>query len=432
MKKLLVLGSDYFTLSVVQVAQEMGLYVVVTDLMPTSPTKEAADEAWMVSTADLDRLEELCRKNGISAIMYGASDFNVSNARILCKRLGLPMYCADELPWSASRNKGLFKQYCKENGVRVPDDYYFSSDELTDEEIDKVRFPVVVKPVDKSGNRGISFCNSKEELREGYRAAREISDNPTIIVEKKLSGSTHNICYVVASGEIRLISYTESSHDAEQPHYVYSFSRNTNRFLKQYIEDVNEGVIKTFKALGCKDGIVWVDAIRDEEEKMFYILEMGYRFPAAVASCPLYERTSGFNPVRWMIECALGVKHNANNMPAGLTAPYTSFTALAYMFTKKIGIISRIQGIGMIKSLPNVFIDMPKGIGAQTRELATIALFHIYAQDCWELVDTLKRINDCFRVYDENGENLLIYFKDYDSIFATERESMLEYQEEME
>ena len=141
MKKLLVLGSDYFTLAVVQEAHRMGLYVVVTDLMETSPTKEAADEAWMISTTDIDALEKKCTETGINAIMYGASDFNVENARVLCKRLGLPLYCSNDNAWETSRDKYRFKQACRKNGVRVAEDYYLT-DDLTEEQLAAVHYPV--------------------------------------------------------------------------------------------------------------------------------------------------------------------------------------------------------------------------------------------------------------------------------------------------
>lgn len=424
MKKILVLGSDYFTLSVVNTAHEMGLYVIVADLMKTSPTKEAADDAWMISTTDIDQLEKKCLECHIDGVMFGASDFNVGNARILCKRLGLPIYCMDDLAWNASRDKSLFKKYCRRNGAPVADDYYFASKEPTDEELAQVNYPVVVKPVDKSGNRGISFCYTPEELREGLRYARSISDNETIIVEKKLAGSTHNINYVVGNGTIRLASYTESNHDDKQPSYVYSFSRNTNRYFKQYLDEVNESVIKTFEDLGCKEGIVWVDAIRDEKEGKFYILEMGYRFPAAVASCPFYEKVTGFNPTRWMIECALGIEHNEENMPSPLCRPYSSIVAVDYMFAKSGSTITKIDGIETLANMQNVFLDMPKRIGGSTRELATIALVHVFANNCQELVNSLKVINESFKVYDEKGENILIYYTDYENILKSEHEGL--------
>lgn len=337
MRKMLVLGSDYYTLQVVLEARKLGVYVIVADLMDTSPTKEAANESWLVSTADIDLLERKCIENEVGAIMFGASDFNVGKARTLCKRLKLPIYCDSEEAWIASRDKAIFKEICKENGAPVAKDYYLSA-EPTREELDRIEYPVVVKPVDLSGNRGITFCYDEMQLLEGYKYAQSVTKNSKIIIERKLAGTTYNINYVVGSGTIRLASFAESTHAKDQPSYVYSFSRNANRFLKQYLREVNDSVIKTFESLNCKEGIVWIDAIRDEAEGKFYVLEMGYRFPAALASSPFYEHVTGFNPVKWMVECALGEKHDENNMPAPLIGGNIPTVAIASMFAKKVEI----------------------------------------------------------------------------------------------
>lgn len=77
MRKLLVLGSDYGTLDIVHEAKKRGIYVIVADLMETSPTKEVADEVWLISTTDTDLLEQKCREVGVTAVITGASDFNI-------------------------------------------------------------------------------------------------------------------------------------------------------------------------------------------------------------------------------------------------------------------------------------------------------------------------------------------------------------------
>ena len=114
MNKVLVLGSDFVTAEVVKEAKKMGIYVIVSDLMETSPAKELADEAWMISTTDIDALEQKCRETGVTAVMFGASDFNITNARILCKRLELPIYCDDDNAWRAARDKSYFKEICRQ------------------------------------------------------------------------------------------------------------------------------------------------------------------------------------------------------------------------------------------------------------------------------------------------------------------------------
>lgn len=118
-----------------------------------------------------------------------------------------------------------------------------------------MKYPVVVKPVDKSGNRGMSYCKNREELVAAYKYARSISDNATIIVERELHGPEFAVNYVLADGEISLL-YFSSEHN--QPGYLenmYSIIYTQSADLKKYINEVNDSVKKVFKEAGCREGV---------------------------------------------------------------------------------------------------------------------------------------------------------------------------------
>ena len=93
--KLLILGSDFVTISVVKEAKKLGIYVIVADLMQNSPTKEEADEAWLISTTDIDLLEQKCKEEKVIAIMFGASDFIPLRLFTRRKASGWAIACAD-------------------------------------------------------------------------------------------------------------------------------------------------------------------------------------------------------------------------------------------------------------------------------------------------------------------------------------------------
>lgn len=424
-QKLLVLGSDYVTVEVVKEAKDMGVYVIVTDLMETSPSKQAADEAWMVSTTDLDLLERKCKEESVTAIMFGASDFNIENARILCRRLGLPLYCDNDKAWAAARNKSLFKEACKEAGAPVATDYYLT-DALTDAELDSVVFPVVVKPVDKSGNRGMSYCHNRQELVDAWKKARSISDNERIVVERMLKGPEYNINYVCGDGEVRLASFSRTYHQPGEASNLYSFEYNSAYHLKQYLAETNGPLIETFKQLGCREGIVWVDAMWDEQDEQFYILEMGYRFPGSMLCVP-HKTMTGYSSVRWMLEVALGIQHKAENMPAPLTEARTDCAGSIHMFTNHGGIVGKIEGLEEVLALPGVNVDMPKREGGAVRDYACMGLLGIYAKDCDALCDTLKKINETLKIEDTNGENLIIRFTDYEILKKEYKEGLADF-----
>ena len=411
--KLLILGSDFGTVQVVHEAHKMGIYVITADLMDSSPTKELSDESWLLSTTDIDGIADKCRKEKVTAIMYGASDFNINNAREVCKRLGLPIYCRDDYARRVATDKGEFKRICREVGAPIAESYAVS-DDLTEDEINAVKFPVVVKPVDKSGNRGMSYCDNRDELIEGYHKAREITDNK-IIVERRLRGKEYNVHYVLADGHARLLYFSSTHHEHGEAENLYSFKCTTSHHLKQYIEEVDESAIRVIEKAGCKEGIVWFDCIRDEADGKFYLLEMGYRFGGVMTYVP-YEKVTGFNTIKWMLECALGVKHKEEDMPPALDRALAGCACSYNMFSKYDGEISSIEGLDTIEKLPGVFIDMPKREGNSVRFNACMGLIGIYGKDIEETCERLKTVNSVLRARNKDGENMFIIFDDYDSL----------------
>ncbi len=411
-KKLLILGSDFFTLQCAIEAKKMGVYVITSDLMNWSPTKEASDEQWMVSTRDIDGLCEKCIENGVTAAICGASDTNLDCLRELCKRLNFPLYCSSDMAWQASRDKSLFKKMCLKNNVSVPQPYYVSENP-TEEEISQIKFPVVVKPVDNSGNRGMSYCNNKEELRSAIDYAVGKSKKGKFIVERKLVGEDYHINYAVANGEIKLASYAQLFHNPDGAANIYSFEYNSQKYYQQYLDEINDSLISTFKELGCSDGIVWADVMRDTTDGKFYVLEMGYRFPSALASCHLLESITGFNACKWMVEYALSIPHSLNNIKSENISSELKL-GFIHFFTVRSGKIAKIEGLNKIKEFNKIYVDMPKREGSEIIGMAPFANIAFLCGDTERMIEKLKFINNIFKVFNEDGEDILIHFIDYE------------------
>lgn len=412
MEKLLILGSDFGTISVVKEARKAGMYVIVADLMEWSPSKAEANEAWLLSTTDLEELENKCKEAQVTAIMFGASDFNISNCRVLCKRLNLPIYCDNDQTWEIARDKRVFKNMCKKVGAPIATDYEFT-DDMLECMAEKISYPVVVKPSDKSGNRGMSFCTDKEELKEAYHKAREISDK-SIIVERQLVGDEYNVHYVLAEGEARLLYFSSTHHEPGCESNLYSFKCTTSNHLKQYIDEVNESVKRVFAEAGCKEGIVWVDVMRDKDGK-FYLLEMGYRFGGVMTYRP-YEKVSGFNTISWMLDVARGKKHTIADMPQELNQAYRGCAASYHLFTKHGGLAAEVNGVEALKAMEDVFVDMPKRSGSTVREKATMGLIGIYGKDIEDMCAKVAAVNRVLDVKDEEGKPLVIKYDDYEAL----------------
>lgn len=424
-KKLLILGSDFSTVHLVEEAHRMGVYVIVSDLMQNSPTRSLADETWKISTTDIEELKARIIEHHVDGVLAGASEFNLENVRTICKQLDMPLYCLSDKAWGVARNKRKFKDLCKKNSVRTATDY-FLGDDLKPDDLGKVVFPVVVKPVDKSGNRGMSYCSTVEELKAGYRKAREISDNENIIVETRLKGPEYTAYYVLAEGEIVLSYYTSMHHEPGEADNIYSLEYMTSCHLRQFLSEMNDGLINVLKDAGCKDGIAWVEMMYNQDGH-FYALEMGYRF-AGPGIYPVHERVTGFNTYKWMIEIALGKIHSREDLPLPLERAYVECVGAYDLFANCSGVIDKITGLDAILRLPNVVIDMPKREGDAVRMHTNMGIIKIFGKDCDEMCDTIAFINSHLRVLNSDGENMYVVFDDFDIVKNEYKQGLLEFE----
>ena len=283
-----MLGTSSISCEMVKYAKSQGIYTIVTD--PREPDKSVAkllaDEYWMINTGDIDTLEQKCREEGVTAIICGISEFCLEVCMELCKRLGFPCYCTPEA-WHYSRDKVDFKNLCKEIGAPVATDYYLT-DALTDEEISKVVFPVVVKPVDMSGNRGVSYCHNKKELVAAWKYARSISKSDKMVVERMLHGEEWYSSYAFSNGEPRLLALNAMYAQPGEPKNCYTITTTVSNHVEQYIKEINPYILEVLKRVGCKEGYAWVQAMLDEDGH-FYIIEMGYRLDGDMMFVPYKE-----------------------------------------------------------------------------------------------------------------------------------------------
>ena len=133
----------------------------------------------------------------------------------LCKRLALPCYATPD-SWNYTIDKRAFKDLCISCNVPVAQDYYISKNP-TEKELKKIVYPVVVKAIDQSANRGMSYCNNKDELLVACEYARSMSSSDTVIVERKLEGREYTAWYALAAGEASLVNFASMYNQPGYP-----------------------------------------------------------------------------------------------------------------------------------------------------------------------------------------------------------------------
>ena len=415
MKKLLIMGTSYGSEAIVKKAKTMGIYTIVTDFFEPehSRAKLISDEYWMISTNDIDALEKRCRKENISGITAGVSEFNLECSRLLCERLGLPIYYNLD-SWKYATDKRAFKDACAEVGAPIARDYFLSND-LTDEELDGISYPVVVKPVDQGGNVGMSYCHNKQELIAGYRAAQAVTDYPDrIIVEKWLSGEELYGYYAIADGEPELVLIGGQFAQPGQPNNRYAYETNMCGHLDHYVEELDEKVKAVFKHIGCKEGVAWVQTMLDDDNH-FYITEMGQRLGADLVFVPMAD-IGGFDLIKWMIECALGIKHSVADYDNNQRGFNNQIAGTYMLWSEYQGEIGSISGLDEINAADGIDVELVRTVGDTLEGIHPIVNVLFSAQDAEEACKKIAFVNENLKVTDKSGNNIVIYYDDFDKV----------------
>ena len=171
-KRLLVLGGMRISCEIVEKAQAMGIYTLVADYntIEDSPGKQIADEAVDLSVIDVDAVVNYVKKNNIDGVFVGFNDMLLPYYAEICEKAGLPCYGTKE-QFDTLISKDKYKALCRQFGVPTIPEY-----DLNDSSIE---YPVLVKPVDNSGSRGITICNNRQELEDAVAVAGK--DNLVVI-----------------------------------------------------------------------------------------------------------------------------------------------------------------------------------------------------------------------------------------------------------
>ena len=223
----MLLGGLRYLLPVIDAAHNMGCHVITCDYLPDNIAHKYSDEYHNVSILDREAVLSLARKLKIDGIMSFAVDPGVVTAAYVADRLGLP--CAG--PYESIcilQDKEKFRGFLESNGFNVPRSRGFSSYEEAYADRDYFEWPVIVKPVDSAGSKGVSRVDSPEDLRPAFDNAKSHSFSGKVIIEEfieKQGCSSDSDCFSV-DGKLEFVSFSAQRFDenADNPYTPAAFS----------------------------------------------------------------------------------------------------------------------------------------------------------------------------------------------------------------
>lgn len=217
-KKIMLLGGLRYLIPVIEAAHKLGYYVITCDYLPDNIAHKYSDEYHNVSIIDKETVLELAKKLEIDGIMSFAVDPGVVTAAYVQEKMGLPAFGPYESV-CILQNKDQFRNFLTQHGFNVPKAKGFSSIEDAMAEKDWYPWPVIVKPTDSAGSKGVTRVDCWENLRPALETAFEHSLSKRIIIEEFIEkqGCSSDTDSFSVDGELKFVSFSAQRFDEYAP-----------------------------------------------------------------------------------------------------------------------------------------------------------------------------------------------------------------------
>lgn len=182
MKKILLLGGSTQQIPAIEFANKQGYYTVLCDYLPNNPGQYYAKKFYCISTTDKDAILEVAKQEKVDGIVAYASDPAAPTSAYVAEKLGLPTNPYESVKILAYKDR--FRSFLKENEFNCPKAKSYISFESAKDEINQFTFPIMAKPIDSSGSKGVCKVNCVEDFEDAYRIAIQNSKEKSVIIEE--------------------------------------------------------------------------------------------------------------------------------------------------------------------------------------------------------------------------------------------------------
>lgn len=404
-KKLLVFGATKLLCQVVDEAHKYGAKVVAIDYFENSPAKKIADESYLVSTVDVDAVVSLIKEKKIDGIVTGFMDSMLPFYKKICEKTNLPCYITSDEQINFTTDKKLFKQYLQKYDIPYVPEYKSG---------DNIEFPVIVKPVDNSGARGISVCRNAEELEKGIALALDNSKSKKYLIEKYLDYKEATIFYLFIDGKAYFTLMGNRYMRSVKDGFIklptgYSFP---SEYSEIFVKELDDKFQKIFQDLSIQNGMMFLQCFVDNNGKIIPY-EPGFRLTGSLEYI-LLDAVCGYNPLAMMINFALTGKMAESDEISKIN-PIDIKKCYNISCLIKPGKIQKIAGVEKLKNIDGIVDVVPAYDAGNVLDenawgkLSQIGVrLFVAPKDDAHYAKIEQEIKENLEVIDENGQSMII------------------------
>lgn len=347
-KRLLLVGAGQEQISAIRAAQELGLFVIAVDGNPQAPGLRLADQGYCGDIQNSKFLAQLGRDEHVHGVFSHAVDLPHVVADV-AQQLGLPGLPPDVA--MRATNKWQRYQCLESHGVPCPRFSLVQSEVEAHGVATEFGYPVVVKPLDSAGARGVCKVNNPGELEDAFQCALQFSNEPSVLLEEFLRGAEISTESVIVDGQIITTGFADRN-------YIYK-----ERFAPYFIEDghtipsilsdaqqaqVIDVVERAIRALDLHWGVAKGDVIFVDSGAV--IFEMAPRTSGGRFCTDMVPLATGVHILPFLISMAVGEPILVD----ALNPKFQRGAAQRFLFPE-VGEIVGVQGVESARDLPGIY-----------------------------------------------------------------------------
>lgn len=268
-KKLLIAGGSHADIPIIQAAKKLNYWVITSGNNPKDLGHEFSDEYFPEDYSHPEKILKLAKMLKIDAICASSNDFSAISCAYVAEKLHLPGHDDFETALII-HHKDKFRTFALENKILVPNAVNVGENDDTNLINSKLTYPVMVKPVDLSGGKGITKVEDKNHLKKAIRNALQLSKHHRVVVEEFIEGTNHGYSTFIKDGKV-VFAFMDDEHYSTNP-YLVSGASTSLLYTKYISNQINTALELMASKLKLVDGLLHVQLILKDNTP--YIIEI--------------------------------------------------------------------------------------------------------------------------------------------------------------
>ena len=300
-KRLLIAGGGYADIPLIQAAKGLGFHVTTSGNRPDELGHLYSDEYFRADFSDCAAIAAVAQAIRADAICACSNDFSAISCAYAAEELGLPGHDSYETTL-VLHHKDRYREFAINNKIATPWAAGFSEEQEAVRSVDTFPFPVIIKPVDMSGGKGMGVASHPSEAAIQLREAFAISKARRIVVEQFMEGTRHGFSTFVKDGRV-VFYFSDNEHYYKNPFLVSAASVPSivNEQVEKKLRTQAERIVEL---LSLKTGIFHVQYILCDDEPV--IIEICRRSPGDLYT-RFVEIATGVPYASWIVQASTGM-----------------------------------------------------------------------------------------------------------------------------